>query len=59
MIVRIAVIGAGLMGADHAKIIAEDLPGAQLQIVCDMDVTRAQGLRIAMGRSMLPSTRTS
>ena len=44
MIVRIAVIGAGLMGADHAKIIAEDLPGAQLQIVCDMDVTRAQGL---------------
>jgi myo-inositol 2-dehydrogenase/D-chiro-inositol 1-dehydrogenase len=44
MTVRIAVIGAGLMGADHAKIIAKDLPGAQLQIVCDMDVTRAQGL---------------
>jgi len=34
---RIAVIGAGLMGADHARIVAQDLPGAVLQVVCDLD----------------------
>ena len=41
MSIRIAVIGAGLMGADHAAIVAEDLPGATLQLVCDMDAARA------------------
>jgi myo-inositol 2-dehydrogenase/D-chiro-inositol 1-dehydrogenase len=39
--VRIAVIGAGLMGADHAKIVAEEMPGAVLQVVCDRDGARA------------------
>jgi len=34
--VRIAIIGAGLMGADHARIVADDLPGAILQVVCDV-----------------------
>jgi myo-inositol 2-dehydrogenase/D-chiro-inositol 1-dehydrogenase len=29
------------MGADHAKIVAEDLPGARLHVVCDMDSARA------------------
>ena len=42
MSVRIAVIGAGVMGADHAKIIADDLPGAVLQVVCDMSKARAR-----------------
>ncbi|WP_425072437.1 Gfo/Idh/MocA family protein [Sagittula sp. S175] len=41
MTIRIAVIGAGIMGADHARIVAEDLPGAVLQVVCDMDAARA------------------
>ena len=41
MTLRIAVIGAGLMGADHARIVAEDMPGAVLQVVCDMDAGRA------------------
>ncbi len=44
MSTRIAVIGAGLMGADHAKIVAEDLPGAVLQVVCDMDESRARSV---------------
>ena len=35
MTLRIAVIGAGLMGSDHARIIADDLPGTTLQVVCD------------------------
>ncbi|MBV1701967.1 MAG: Gfo/Idh/MocA family oxidoreductase [Hyphomicrobiales bacterium] len=39
---RIAVIGAGLMGADHARIVAADLPGATLQVICDMDQARAR-----------------
>ncbi|WP_352910908.1 Gfo/Idh/MocA family oxidoreductase, partial [Mesorhizobium sp. M0923] len=42
MTIRIAVIGAGLMGADHAKIVAEELPGAKLQLICDMDQQRAR-----------------
>lgn len=44
MTTRIAVIGAGLMGADHARIVAEDLPGATLQVVCDMDEARARSV---------------
>ncbi|WP_425100110.1 Gfo/Idh/MocA family oxidoreductase [Tropicibacter sp. S64] len=44
MTLRIAVIGAGIMGADHARIVAEDLPGANLQVVCDMDAARARAI---------------
>ena len=46
---RIAVIGAGLMGADHAQIVANDLPGATLQVVCDMDERRATQVAEACG----------
>ncbi|MER8550850.1 Gfo/Idh/MocA family oxidoreductase [Mesorhizobium sp. M0976] len=42
MSIRIAIIGAGIMGADHARIVAEDLPGANLQVVCDASPERAQ-----------------
>ncbi|PBC01355.1 Gfo/Idh/MocA family oxidoreductase [Mesorhizobium sp. WSM3860] len=49
MTIRIAVIGAGLMGADHAKIVAEELPGATLQLVCDMDDQRARRVADAHG----------
>ena len=41
MSVRIAIIGAGIMGADHARIVANDLPGAALQVVCDISAARA------------------
>ncbi|MER9567530.1 Gfo/Idh/MocA family oxidoreductase, partial [Mesorhizobium sp. M0571] len=41
--------GAGLMGADHAKIVAEELPGATLQLVCDMDEQRARSVADACG----------
>lgn len=44
MTTRIAVIGAGLMGADHAGIVAQDMPGAALQLVCDMDAPRARAV---------------
>lgn len=44
MSVRIAVIGAGIMGADHARIVAGDLPGATLQVVCDASAERARAV---------------
>ncbi|OAV49705.1 myo-inositol 2-dehydrogenase [Rhizobium sp. WYCCWR10014] len=53
--VRIAVIGAGLMGADHAKIVAEELPGASLQVVCDMDEVRARKVADAHGAADVAS----
>ena len=49
MSIRIAVIGAGVMGSDHARIIAEDLPGAALQVVCDAAEERARKLADALG----------
>lgn len=55
MTVRIAVIGAGLMGADHAKIVAEDMPGTTLQVVCDMDAARARGVADACGAADVAS----
>src|SRR5689334_4256813 len=44
MTIRIAVIGTGIMGADHARIFAEDVPGASLQVVCDMNTERAKSV---------------
>ena len=44
MTIRIAVIGAGIMGADHARIVAQDLPRATLQVVCDTDADRAKSV---------------
>ena len=49
MSIRVAVIGAGLMGSDHARIIAEDLPGAVLQVVCDAAPERARSVADAFG----------
>lgn len=49
MTIRIAVIGAGIMGADHARIVAEELPGATLQVVCDRDEARAKAVAQAHG----------
>ena len=49
MSVRIAVIGTGVMGADHARIFAQDVPGADLRVVCDADGARAKRLADALG----------
>lgn len=37
------------MGADHARIVAEELPGAALQVVCDMDAARAKAVADRLG----------
>ncbi len=46
---QLAIIGAGIMGEDHARIVAEELPGAVLQVVCDMDRSRAASVADALG----------
>ncbi len=49
MSIRVAVIGAGIMGADHARIVTDDLPGAVLQVVCDAAEARAREVADATG----------
>lgn len=49
MSVRLAIIGAGIMGADHARIFAEEVPGISLQAICDADPARARTVADATG----------
>lgn len=42
MTVRIGVIGAGVMGAEHARLLREETRDAVLVAVCDADVSRAK-----------------
>lgn len=49
MSVRVAVIGAGIMGADHARIFATEVAGVTLQAICDADGTRARQVADATG----------
>jgi myo-inositol 2-dehydrogenase / D-chiro-inositol 1-dehydrogenase len=49
MSVRIGIIGAGIMGADHARIFAERLPGADLRVICDADKARAKKVADNLG----------
>lgn len=44
MSIRMAIIGVGIMGSDHAKIVAEDLLGAKLQVICDKDKDKAKSV---------------
>lgn len=49
MTIRVGLIGAGIMGADHAKILSQQLPGVTLQFVCDADAQRAKAVADAYG----------
>ena len=49
MAVRVALIGAGIMGADHGRILAEEVPGARVQVVVDADAGRARAVAEACG----------
>lgn len=53
MSLRIGLIGAGIMGADHARIFAEEVPGVTLQYICDADVARARSVADATGAKNL------
>lgn len=47
--IRIAILGAGIMGADHARIIAHEIHSASLHIVCDAASERAKNVADANG----------
>lgn len=49
MTVRVGLIGAGIMGADHARILSTEIPGVSLQYVCDADSARAKNVADAWG----------
>ena len=49
MTIRVGLIGAGIMGADHALILSQQLPGVSLQYICDADEKRARGVADASG----------
>lgn len=44
MSVRVGIIGVGIMGADHARILASHVPGAVLQAVTDADPARVKAV---------------
>jgi myo-inositol 2-dehydrogenase / D-chiro-inositol 1-dehydrogenase len=47
MSLAVGVIGAGVMGAEHARILREQRSGAHLAAVCDTDLARAAAARAA------------
>lgn len=49
MTVRVAVIGAGVMGADHARILAGEVPGARVVVVVDAAIDRARAVAEVCG----------
>lgn len=44
MTVRVGVIGTGVMGAEHLRLLREETPGATVVAVCDADATRANAV---------------
>ena len=42
MSVGVGVIGTGVMGSEHARLLGRDIPGAHLAGVFDADAARAQ-----------------
>mgnify|MGYP003482097405 FL=1 len=41
MTIAVGVIGTGVMGAEHARLLREEVRGGHLAAVCDMDAARA------------------
>ena len=44
MTIKVAVIGAGIMGADHARLLATEVPGVKVEVICDADEKRASSV---------------
>jgi myo-inositol 2-dehydrogenase / D-chiro-inositol 1-dehydrogenase len=40
--IRVGIVGVGVMGSDHARILASQVPGAKIQAIYDADPTRAK-----------------
>lgn len=54
--IGVGVIGAGLMGAIHARLLADAVPGARVTAVCDPD--RAAAERVARGATVHDDARS-
>ncbi|MGI3783209.1 MAG: Gfo/Idh/MocA family protein [Janthinobacterium lividum] len=52
MVVRIGVVGAGIMGADHARTIARFVSGAEVVLLADPDLQRATAAAEAVGSAV-------
>lgn len=50
MSVRVGIIGIGVMGADHARILASHVPGAVISALYDADPARAKAIADGTGR---------
>ncbi len=59
MTIRLAIIGAGIMGSDHARIFSEDIPGAEVRVVCDASPDRAAALAAAVGAQVMTDPRAA
>ena len=55
MTIRLGLIGAGIMGADHARLFAEEVPGTAIQFICDADAVRARRVAEAAGAQHIAS----
>lgn len=49
MSVRVGIVGVGVMGADHARIFASQVPGATIQALHDADAARAHAIADEVG----------
>lgn len=49
MSIGIGIIGAGIMGADHARIISRTVAGAHLAAIADADAARARSVALETG----------
>jgi myo-inositol 2-dehydrogenase/D-chiro-inositol 1-dehydrogenase len=47
--IRVGLIGTGVMGADHARILSQQIRGVTLQFICDADAMRARAAADACG----------
>lgn len=59
MTIRLAIIGAGIMGSDHARIFCEDIPGAEVRVICDDSPDRADALATAVGAKVMTDPRAA
>lgn len=55
MSIRVGIVGVGVMGSDHARILASQVPGAKIQAVHDADPTRAKAIADETGARAVPA----
>jgi len=53
MVVRVGIVGAGIMGADHARQVARFVSGAEVTLLADPDLERATAAAEAVGSGVL------